>query len=123
MWLLVKYSLDVLNVLLPPLWLRLFLHPTYSGSETNEPDPGMCAVEATTQLNVWSRLCIVKSTVVFPYIFGPLDHFKVDCEAEELAQGLHLVSLMKDTGLEKDSPASGVLRVYYEPSTSFTSGV
>ena len=41
----------------------------------------------------------------FANSFGRLDHFKVGCKAEEGAQGLHLVSLMKDTGLEKDSPA------------------
>ena len=40
--------------------------------------------------------------------FGTLDHFKVDSRAEELAQGLHLFILTKDTGLEKDSPASSV---------------
>ena len=59
----------------------------------------------------------------FANSFGTLDHFKVDCKAEELAQGLHLVFLMKDAGLEKDSPASSVPRVYYEPPTSSTSGV
>ena len=59
----------------------------------------------------------------FANSFDLLDHFKVDCKAEELAQGLHLVSLMKDTDLEKGSPASGVPRVYYEPSTTFTSEV
>ena len=53
----------------------------------------------------------------FANSFGTLDHFKVDCKAEELAQGLHLVFLMKDTGLEKDSPASS------EPPTSSTSEV
>ena len=57
------------------------------------------------------------------YSFGTLDHFKVGCRAEELAQGLHLVILMKDTGLEKDSPASSVPRVYYEPLFSSTSEV
>ena len=61
----------------------------------------MCAVEATTRLNVWPRLCRAKSTLDFANSFGALDHFKVDCKAEELAQGLHLVFLMKDTGLEK----------------------
>ena len=35
--------------------------------------------------------------------FGTLDHVKVDCKAEELAQALHLVILRKDTGLEKTS--------------------
>ena len=55
--------------------------------------------------------------------FGPLDHFKVDCMAEELAQGLHLVSLMKDVSLEKGSPTSSVPRVCYEPPTSSTSEV
>ena len=55
--------------------------------------------------------------------FGTLDHFNVECKAEELAQGLHLVFLMKDTSLEKDSLASSVPRVYYEPPTSSTSEV
>ena len=59
----------------------------------------------------------------FANSFGTLDHFKVDCTAEELAQGLHLVILMNDTGLEKDSPASSVPRVYYEPLTSSASEV
>ena len=40
-----------------------------------------------------------------------------------LAQGLHLVSLMKNTDLEKDSPASSVPRACYEPPTSSTSEV
>ena len=59
----------------------------------------------------------------FANSFGPLDHFKIDSKAEELAQGLHLVSLMKDNCLEKDSLASSVPRVYYEPPTSSTSEV
>ena len=57
----------------------------------------------------------------FANSFSPLDLFKADCEAEESVQGLHLVSLMKDTGLEKDSPTSSVPRVCYEPPTSSTS--
>ena len=52
--------------------------------------------------------------------FSPLDLFKADFEAEELIQGLHLVSLVKDTGLEKDSPALSAPRVCCEPPTSFT---
>ena len=59
----------------------------------------------------------------FASSFGTLDHFKVDCKAEELAQGLHLVFLMKVTGLEKDFPASSVPRVFYEPLASSTSEV
>ena len=59
----------------------------------------------------------------FANSFGTLDYFKVDCKTEELAQGLHLVSLMMDTGLEKDSPASSAPRVYYERPTSSTSEV
>ena len=39
----------------------------------------------------------------FANSFSPLDLFKADCEAEELVQELHLVSLMKDTALEKDT--------------------
>ena len=59
----------------------------------------------------------------FANSFGTLDHFRVDCRAEELARGLHLVILMKDTALEKDYPASSVPRVYYEPLTSSRSDV
>ena len=66
-------------------------------------------------------------SVIYPCFsansFDPLDHFKIDCKAEELIQGLRLVSLMKDTGLEKDSPVSSVPRVYYESLTSSTSEV
>ena len=39
----------------------------------------------------------------FANSFGTLDHFKVDCKAEELTQGQHLGISMMDTGLEKDS--------------------
>ena len=83
----------------------------------------MCAVRAATQLNVWPRLCRAKSTLVFANSFGTLDHFKVDCKAEELTQGQHLVIMMIDTSFEKDSQASSVLRVYYEPLTLSTSEV
>ena len=47
--------------------------------------------------------------------FDALDLFKVDCKAEELTQGLHLVILMMDISLEKDSQTSSVPRVCYEP--------
>ena len=56
----------------------------------------------------------------FANSFSPLDLFKADFEAAELIQGLHLVSLMKDTCLEKDSPGSSAPRVCCEPPTSFT---
>ena len=59
----------------------------------------------------------------FANSFGTLDHFKVDCKAEELAQGQHLVISMMDTGLEKDFQTSSVLRVCYQPPTSSTSEV
>ena len=75
------------------------------------------------QLNVWPRLCRGKSTLVFTNSFGTLHHFKVDCNAGELTQGQHLVIMMMDTGLEKDSQASSVLRIYYESPTSSTSEV
>ena len=91
------------------------------GFETNEPNPGMCAVGATTQLNVWLRLCRAKSTLVFANSFGTLHHFKVDCKAKELAKGQHLVIMMMGTSREKNSQASSVLRVYYELPTSSTS--
>ena len=87
----------------------------------NEPDPGMRAVKAKTQLNVWPKLCRAKSVLVFVNSFSLLELFKADCEAEELVQGLHLFSLTKDTGLEKDFPASRAPRVCYEPPTSSTS--
>ena len=84
----------------------------------------MCAVEATTQLWMSGRGYAERNLLsFFANSFGTLDHFKVNCKAEELAQGLHLVFLMKDTGLEKDCPASSVPRVYYEPPTSSTSEV
>ena len=111
------------------LWLRLSLfftlvnHSGLFGFKTNEPNQGMCAVGATTQLNVWPRLCRAKSTLVFTNSFGTLDHFKVDCKAEELTQGQRLVIMMMDTSLEKHSQASSVPRVYYEPPTSSTSEV
>ena len=55
--------------------------------------------------------------------FGTLDHFKVDCGAEELTQRQHLVIMMMDTSLEKGSQPSSLLKVYYEPPTSFMSEV
>ena len=75
-------------------------------------DPAECLAEVM-QSEIYPR---------FYEQFRTLDHIKVDCRAEELAQGLLLVILMKDTGLEKDSP-SIVPRVYYEPLTSSTSDV
>ena len=45
---------------------------------------------------------------IFANSFSPLVLFKADCETEELVKGLHMVSLMKDTGLERDSPVSSV---------------
>ena len=53
--------------------------------------------------------------------FSTSGHFKVDCRAEELTQGQHLVIMMMDTSLEEDSQTSSVLRVYYEPSALSTS--
>ena len=78
----------------------------------NEPNLGMCTVGAKTQLNVWPRLCRAKSTLIFANSFGTLDHFKVSCKAEELTQGQHLVIMVMDTCLEKDSQASSVPKVY-----------
>ena len=52
--------------------------------------------------------------------FSILDHFKVDCKAEELTQGQHLAIMMMDTGLEKDSQTLSILKVYYESPTSST---
>ena len=56
----------------------------------------------------------------FANSFGALDHFKVGCGVEESPQGLHLVILGEDAGLERGSPASSVPRVYYGPLTSPT---
>ena len=83
----------------------------------------MCIVGAATQVNVWPRLCRAKSTLVFANSFGTLVHFKVDCKADELTQGQHLVIMMMDTSLEEDFQTSSFLRVYYEPPTSSTSEV
>ena len=98
--------------------------PNHFGFETNEQDPGMHAVEATTKLNVWPRLFRATSTLIFfANSFGTLVFFKVDCKAEELTKGQHLVILMMDTSLEEDSQTSSTLRVYYEPPNSSTSEV
>ena len=64
-------------------------------------DPVECVAEV-----MQSEIC----PRFFVNSFSPLYLFKADCEAEELVQGLHLVSFMKGTGLEKDSPA----QVYQE---------
>ena len=53
--------------------------------------------------------------------FDTLDHFKVDCQAEELTEGHHLVILIMGSSLKKDSQTSSVLGVYYERLTSSTS--
>ena len=109
------------------LWLRLSLFCTFLvnqsgpfGFETNEPNPGICAVVAMTQLNVWPRLCRAKSTLVFCEQITTKSTLRLH---EELTQGQHLVIMMIDTSLEKDSQASSVLRVYYEPPTSSKSEV
>ena len=127
----VKYSLSVLKCTLTTSYGLVFLCSSpylvnqsgLFGFETNEPNPSMCAVGATTQLNAWPRLCRAKSTLFFANSFGTLDHFKVDCEAEESTRGQQLVIMMMDTSLEKDSRALNVLRVYYEPPTLSTSEV
>ena len=75
-----------------------------------------------TQISVCPRLCIAKAALVACF-FGEhfqynLDLFNVDCKAEELPQGQHLVILMMNTSLEEDSQTLSVLRVYYESLTS-----
>ena len=74
--------------------------------ETNQQNLGMYAVGATTHLNAWPRLCKTKSNLVFceqfRNNFDTLDLFKVDCKAEELTQGQHLVTSMMNTSLEED---------------------
>ena len=57
----------------------------------------------------------------FANSFNTVDLFKVDCKAEELTQGQHLVILMMNASLEEDSQTSSVLRVFYEPLISSTS--
>ena len=93
MWLLrVKYSSGVLNALLPLITKVSILHLTKS---TNTVSPDL------TQLNIWPRLCRAKSTLVFcVFFFGTLEHFKVDCKAEEFTQGEHLIIMMMDTSPE-----------------------
>ena len=48
-------------------------------------------------------LADVMQTEIYPRCFansfGTLDHSKIDCKAEELTQGQHLVILMIDTRL------------------------
>ena len=87
------------------------IRPTYVCSQRYDP------VECLAKV-MQSEICPrFLWTVSAPWISSKPTH----CEAEELVQGLHLVSLMKDTGLEKDSPASSVPRVRYEPPSSSTS--
>ena len=83
----------------------------------------MYVVRAAAQLTVWLRLCRAKSTLFFASSISALDHFRVDCGAEELPQGQHLVILVMDTSLKESSQASSVLRVYYEPPNSSMSEV
>ena len=100
----VKYSMSVLKCTLTTPYGFVFLCSSLylvnqSGLfrfKTNEPNPGLCTVGAKTQLNVWLRLCRVKSILISANSFGTLDHFKVDCKAEELTQGQHLVIMMMD---------------------------
>ena len=95
------------------LWIQTEqTRPGYLHSQSY--DPVECLAEVM-QSKIYPRF--------FANSFGPIVHFRVDCEAKELAQGLHLVSLMKHIDLEKDSPASSVPRVCYEPPTSSTSEV
>ena len=103
------------------LWLRLSLFFTLLSQLIRSPrirnertKRSMCAVGATTQLNVWPTLCRPTSTLVYANSFGTLDHFKVDCKAEEVTEGQHLVIMMMGTSVEKDSQASSILRVCYE---------
>ena len=77
----------------------------------------MCAVGAMTSWMSGRGYAEGNLPSPFANSFGTLDHFRVDCRAEVLAQELHQVILMKDTGLEEDSPASSV------PLTSSTSEV
>ena len=67
----------------------------------NEPDPSMCAFDLRPSWMSGRGYVERNLPWLFANSFGLLDHFKIDCKAEELAQGLHLVSLMRDTGLEK----------------------
>ena len=56
--------------------------------------------------------------------FSPFDLFKADCEAEELVQGLHLVSLMKALKKLPGIKCTGqqyVMNPRHEPLTSSTS--
>ena len=76
-----------------------------------------------TQISVCPRLCIAKAALVVACFFGEqfqynLDLFNVDCKAEELPQGQHLVILMMNTSLEEDSQTLSVLTVYCESLTS-----
>ena len=105
----VKYSLSVLKCTFTTPYGFVFLCSSpylvnqsgLFGSGTNEPNPGMCAVEAMTQLNDCPRLCRGKSTLVFCEQFRYLRSLQIDCKAEELTQGQCLVIMMMDTCLEK----------------------
>ena len=45
----------------------------------------------------------------FANSFGTLYHFKVDCKAEELTQGKHLVIMMMDTSLRNIKYTKSIL--------------
>ena len=64
----------------------------------SEPYPGMCTIGSYGPVECQTEVMQSEIfTLVFANSFCALDHLKVDCRAEELAQGLHLVILMKDT--------------------------
>ena len=114
----------MLNALLPLLCVRLSLaSPHLANSVTSDPkreNQTWICVQSKLRPSRMSGLGYAERNLpsYFANSFSPLDLFKADCQAEGLVQGLHLVSLMKDTGLEKDSPASSVPRVCYEPPLS-----
>ena len=73
----------------------------------------MYAVEATTQLN-WSDRGYAERNLpsFFANSFGTLVLFKVDCKAEELTQGQHLVIMLMDTKVCFKSFLTKIIKLY-----------
>ena len=126
-----KYSLGVLNALLPLLCLRFSLNFTLLSQQirslrirNEQTKPGYVRSRSYGPVECPAEVYAKRNLpLFFANSFDALVDFKVDCKAEDLTQGQHLLIMMMDTSLDEESQTSSVLRVYYEPPTSSTSEV
>ena len=96
----------------------------YFEFETNEPASGYVRSRGCDPVECLAKVLQSKIYTRFSAnSIGILVLFKVECKAEGLTQGQHLVIMMMDTDLEENSQASSILRVYYDPPTSSPSKV